>query len=358
VRQTCVLRARDRAAWQSVLDRCQAYDVYHTSEYHCVAESCGEGEARLFVYDDGRDVAAFPYLYRQIDALAWAQGSPRADASSVYGYAGPVSSAAAGASELALAFQDALRAHLVAERVVALFSRLHPILRNEWLVDEMADIGTVGRTVSIVLHPDRDMLAGMSTNHRRDIRRAMREGVTVTHDEHFGSLAQFHDAYEETMRRNGAATRYFFSFGYFRQLRDMLGSRCRLLQARDADGSALCWVLVLACGNMLQYHLSATPSRAVSRSAIKFVLYKIAVWGAACGYRWLHLGGGLGATEDDGLFRFKRGFSADTHEFRVLRLCVDSRAYEELRERRAKWIEAQGGRSDPLGHFPAYRAPP
>ena len=47
------------------------------------------------------------------------------------------------------------------------------------------------------------------------------------------------------------------------------------------------------------------------------------------GYKYLHLGGGLGA-EKDGLFNFKFGFSKKTINFYLFKMVVDIDTYKKL----------------------------
>lgn len=352
-----VVTLDDQTAWDQALEQCRPYDVYHTAGYHRVAERSGAGSARLFVFEAGESVIAFPYLVRNVGNLPWIESSAHRDATSVYGYAGPVSNVRDPGSELTAEFGDALTNALARERVVSLFSRLHPLLENRSLVAHLGDIAPCGSTVSIPLTPPRDWLRDMSSNHRRDIRKARQSGVTVGEDPGFETLDGFVQAYHDTMARRRAKDDYFFPADYFRALRKELGSVLQVFIARDADGQILCWVLVFACGPILQYHLSATPGEHVSRSAIKTIFFEVSRWGAERGYQWFHLGGGLGGAVEDGLFRFKRGFSKNTHGFDLLKICLDPKIYDDLCRRRQEWIEEFASDAGEESYFPHYRAP-
>jgi len=69
----------------------------------------------------------------------------------------------------------------------------------------------------------------------------------------------------------------------------------------------------------VQYHLSATPDGEVRSGGAKVILDEVTKWARERGSRWLHLGGGLGGSEDDPLFRFKAGFSKIRLPFKVAR---------------------------------------
>ena len=82
------------------------------------------------------------------------------------------------------------------------------------------------------------------------------------------------------------------------------------------------------------------------------MLHFVRTWAKSRGLQRLHLGGGVGASEDS-LFRFKAGFSTDRHPFRTLRVVLDELAYADL-------VRARQPQSDPgdhTGFFPLYRKP-
>ena len=89
-----VLRTVDCDEWLAVLRECGAHDFYHLPQYHALAEDQGEGEGRLFVYRENDSVIVLPLLLRSLEGIPGVEstGERRFDASSVYGYAGPLAS--------------------------------------------------------------------------------------------------------------------------------------------------------------------------------------------------------------------------------------------------------------------------
>jgi hypothetical protein len=71
----------------------------------------------------------------------------------------------------------------------------------------------------------------------------------------------------------------------------------------------------------------------------------------ARGYRWHHLGGGLGARQDS-LFHFKSGFSPLRGVFRSWRAIADRARYDQLVSR----VPAERRAAVPADFFPGYRA--
>ena len=71
--------------WQAIVSRSWRFDYYHLADSHRLAESDGGHRARLVVWQDGDDHLALPLVLRPIPEVGGA-----VDATSVYGYAGPV----------------------------------------------------------------------------------------------------------------------------------------------------------------------------------------------------------------------------------------------------------------------------
>jgi hypothetical protein len=332
--------------WSELLARSGAHDVYHTAAYHAVAQAQGEGEARLFACMDDERFIALPLLVRDVPALPGAPGGDR-DASSIYGYAGPITSAAPPDAALIAGFQASLRAMAAENRVVAVFARLHPLLEQATILQGLGEIRGHGSTVSIDLQrPTQELLALYSSNHRRNLEKLRKTGFTCRLDSTVAGLDRFIAVYHENMRRVGASDYYLFERDYFLTLRERLGDRLQLLlceQDRVLAGGALFMVE----GGIVQYHLGAVASDFLRLAPLKLLLDEGRAIFAERGCGVLHLGGGRGGAEDS-LFQFKTGFSNRRHPFTTWRWVVDHRRYADLAA--ARGIEPTSS------FFPAYRA--
>jgi len=330
------------ATWRATLERC-SHDCYHTPAWLKTAEFSERGKALALHATDGEHELLVPVVRRAIGDGSW-------DATSAYGYGGPVVSQHAPAG-----FVDkALRAALDMLReagCVSCFFRLHPLLNANW----RSSLGLVleqGLTVSIDLSKPPDKLwQETRSGHRLDINRAKRAGVTVRLDRRFETMPRFIELYNRTMTRRRASEYYFFSKRYYRSLVDELGDNMLLLVAEERGhiiGAALFSVAQPA--GIMQYHLSAFDWDYRHRQPTKMIIHTAREWGRTHGFRRLHLGGGLAAARDS-LHDFKRGFSPDTHVFSTQRLVVDADKYRAL-------SGGAGTAPDDLrGYFPAYRRP-
>jgi hypothetical protein len=133
------------------------------------------------------------------------------DATSVYGYGGPVASHEKTPEPVVRNFHAALKAALVEQGVVAVFSRLHPLIAQGDLLAGLGECRASGQTVSIDLTlPPEKQWAQYRDAYKRRVNKQRREGtVTCLHDQEKRYLGEFIDIYEETMRRVKAQSAYF-----------------------------------------------------------------------------------------------------------------------------------------------------
>ena len=319
------------------------HDVYHLPEYAALDLGVGVGRTTAFSYADGRHVFQLPLQLRAIP------GTGREDATSAYGYPGPVSDCpVSGESGFWRDACTGLTATLRDAGIVSCFVRLHPLLATD--LDALAGVGLVvcrGLTVAVDLTAPLDTIrASLRSNHRRQIAAAGRRGVTVRFDD-WSRLGEFVDGYYENMRHVGADPRYFFGPEYFRGLRSGLGPFTHLVTAHQGEEFAGGGIFFEHDG-IVQYHLGGTRTRYRNLQPLKLVLYETMGWAKSRGNRVLHLGGGLGGRTDS-LFHFKAGFSAWHLPFHTWQIVVDPHGYADL-------CTAAGrpGDGDPL-FFPAYR---
>jgi hypothetical protein len=351
--QMRVLGAGDRAEWSRVLGDMHQHDFYHLASYHHLAESRGEGRARLFVYDEGEHRIALPLLVRQIGDDA--EGAFQ-DATSIYGYGGPLASAAALPASVVARFHERLKDVFSEERIVSVFSRLHPLIAQRELLAGLGEIRPAGRTVSIdlTLSPEAQR-AQYSATYRTRINKLRRNGVTCEIDEELRHIPEFSAFYQETMRRVNAHDSYFFGEDYFTGLAEALGSVLKLLVIK-LDGQVIAGSLFTLCDGIAQYHLGATPDAVLRLSPMGLTIDTAREWAHAQGARVLHLGGGVGSKEDS-LFNYKAGFSDCRHRFETWRWITEPAVYTRLSEERGRANELLGLDKLDADYFPTYRCP-
>lgn len=147
-------------------------------------------------------------------------------------------------------------------------------------------------------------------------------------------------AYEQTMRRTGAAERYFFGAVYFDRILE--SPRTWLALAGAPDGTVAAASIAASSDDYLHYYLSGSADSQLRDSPMKNIVASLVELAAELGEP-LNLGGGI--TRGDRLEEFKRGFANRELPWHSSELVADPASYARL----------SAGR-EAGGFFPAYRA--
>ena len=352
--QLHIISVSEPEKWREWLANTGRYDFYDLPEYHALAQERGEGEALLLAFEQEDTGILLPLLLRPLNLVDGLEqvGAGLFDATSVYGYSGPLLSDEAPSASLAAAFQFALGQWTRSRGIVSIFSRLHPLRSGGEVLSGLGEIRVHGPTVSIDLTlSDEEQWRRYRSNHRRNISKLRSLGYDCRASCDDEALSAFSNIYRETMERREAGQSYFFDDAYFRALRDM---GCFTFILCEQHGSLAAGALVSSCNGIAQYHLGGTAAAHLGAAPMKLVFDDARRWAAGQGCSVLHLGGGLGA-QCDSLFNFKAGFSDRRHEFRTWRWTADEGRSAALLEARAAWASRDGRILGPDDAFPAYR---
>lgn len=348
--ESCTILGADDSRWDDLVSR-SPHDFHHLSGYHRLAEGAGEGTGRLYVYGDEDRFLAWPCLIRPLDGGL-------ADATSVYGYTGPVGLDAEDRQFRQSAW-SAFRAAWAEDRIVTLFTRFHPVLANHETCAGLhgaetppgGELLTFGRSVSIDLSLSlEERRASYPQALRQEVKRAERNGLEVALDSGWRHFDAFVSFYRETMRRNEATDRYLFSDAYFTALRHALGEQLHLTVA-TVEGEVAGALLLVVENGIATAHLTGLNPAFSKLSPLKPLLDRSCDFARDLGARLLHLGAGRGGSEDK-LFEFKSRFSPVRHDFVAGRFILDPEANERLLRDRSLSTPPDSQ------FFPAYRAPP
>ncbi len=342
----------EKSEWMNVLKRTAQHDFHHLPEYHRVAERRFEGIAHLFTYQEDEYLIAFPLMLRAVDP---ADADGWNDATSVYGYGGPIASHETVPASVVRNFQSALTAALIERRIVTAFSRLHPLFSQRSLLAGLGECRSKGETVSIDLTlPEDEQWAQYAKRCKRSIRKLQESGFIGFHDKDKRYLGEFVDVYHATMRRSGAHPSYYFDRSYFAQLAEELGSRLQLFVVLAGNKVAAASLATL-CEDIAQDHLGGTSDEFLDYSPDRLVVDTECAWARAMGARVLHLGGGVGS-QNDSVFEYKAGFSPRRHMFSTWCHVLFPEVYDELCDDKAHFNAANGLIAASSEYFPAYRA--
>ena len=367
-------RSQDRARWRRHLDALppDKRDVYYLPEYSALYEAVYGEPAFLFRYGDDQDQALMVAAERSVVELPFYQPGNGlsmpvyCDLVTPYGYGGPIlhSKDKLGEVELFKSFREAIHQYCLDNGIVAEFLRLHPLMQNHEHFGQDPGLHQKNGTVWIDLrNSEEDIFRGLSKDHRRNVGKASRKGVEIVQsDLGLESVKRFHRLYTGAMERLGALPLYFFPLEFFQQAASTLKGHISCFfatwQGEDISGH-----LVLHSGPYINNFLSGSDKEYWNLKPDVLITYRIALWAKAQGYQFFHLGGGH-AVQQDSVFKFKNGFSANVAPYYMYRCVHDQDTYAALVQMKQGFDEINradattADERDPVleDYFPAYRA--
>ncbi len=354
-------RGADAARWEEALAPMPGADIYFTPAWARLFADLDGDRPLCALWESDRGRVLFPLQVRALDRLPfWSSrwlgayaGTPAFDATSPYGYSGPLAQVEdpAESHRLIREFMDALGERLRAERVVSLFIRFHPLSGNaDCFPAEAIDLSKRSETVFIDLAAP--WYKNLTSACRYEIRKSERRGVTVEPASEPGDWEAFGDLYRATMTRRSARSWYIFPQAFLEETRRLLGPAVTLLVARH-QGKVVGGSLFLEGFGRGHYHLSGADSGAAGQGVTNRLVAEGARLCESRGARVLHLGGGV--REGDGLTRFKASFSPLRARWDKACVVTDPEACETLARGRAEYLGAAGAREEGADSFPAYR---
>lgn len=316
---------KEAGEWQSCLDLLPGFagKAYYRYDYLNLLQQNGEGEAMALIYrQNGKMLAFYPVLRKKIpQALSRENGG--FDFESPYGYGGPV-----WVVDTIPAKDQLAKAHhrwCLEQNIVAEFTRFNPLCENAVELAPECRLEKNRTTISINLSCGlQGILERTSASRRRNFKRALKSGLSYSNC----NGQDFMRLYQETMNRLGADEYYNFSQKYFSALLSLPNLVVKAaFTPRNELAAAAVFLEDEVCRH---YHLGASAWHLRHFRPNDFLMIMAAAEAAEQGQKLLHLGGGLQDSEDDPLFRFKKGFSSERKDFFTGRSIHQPELYRQI----------------------------
>lgn len=261
-------------------------------------------------------------------------GTQWKDASSPYGYGGPVASTQDRefARTAFAAYTDWMRA----EAVVAEYIRFHPLLANDACYG-----GTVADNREVVwvdLHVD-DVMAQYAPRVRQTVAKGTKAGLVYDEVPLSSAWRGFGEFHRAAMREMGTDAFFLFGDAYFEALAGVPAAVVATCRAPSGDA----WLgaaIFLDGRGVREYHLAGTNAQGRKAGASTWLLHQAALAAKGRGLERLYLGGGSDTRADNPLLFFKQGFSQQRLTYRTGSCIFDAAAHDELKTRYAQQWQA------------------
>lgn len=331
--------------WDAVVRSFAEYDVYWLSGYVKAFKIHGDGEPILFYYEDAivrginvvmkRDIAKDKHFADQLPEGTYY------DFSSPYGYGGWIIEG----EKTGKLFEE-YQAWVEKNNIISEFVRFHPMLKNHELSRNFYDVIQLGEVVHMELSSPEVIWDNIISKNRNMIRKANKNNVKIYNGRFPEIYEKFRAIYNGTMDKDEAETYYYFEEEFYKSVLEDLPQNAQVFWA-EKDGQIIAASIMLATNGRINYHLSGSLREFSSLAPTNLLLYEVALWGSANGYKTFYLGGGVGSGEDS-LFKFKRSFyKGDLNRFYIGKKIYNQDKYNELLNLRSEITNSE--------YFPKYR---
>lgn len=343
----CIKIIDSKQDWDTLVASFEYSDFYHTYEYHQIAKDESDHPILIQYLEDDK-IIALPLLLRKIDE------SPYMDATSVYGYPGPLTKNIDSQFNNT-SFSRLLQELFLERNIVSVFSRLNPFIPYQNIaLRNIGEISFRGRIVNIDLTKD---LESQKKDYNRRLKSYInkcRNHCTIKLATTDSEILTFIELYYENMRRVNATTGYFFSKEYFFDLMNSKDFRTEILLAIHTETQKIISAaMFVKKNNIVQYHLSGSSEDYLHLNAIKMLIDDMRIRATEENYQYYNLGGGVSSSEDS-LFHFKSCFSEDFKNFKLWKYIVNEAAYKKLSYEKYQ-IECALSEQGNNSFFPCYR---
>jgi hypothetical protein len=287
--------------------------LHYTAAYHRLMTANGDGEAQLFVFEEGENLYFYPFMLRTVPSIGDAMPPKNYhDIASVFGYTGPqVLRSDPGFCEKA---RQSLDDYLRSIDCISELVRFDPVLANHSVVAGSSyHLVDVKPYVYVSLTYPEDMLQRYDDRLRTYIKRAERRfgHIRITNTDDL-LLDSFFNLYRDHMRTICAAEYYLFSPPYFRALSQLIKTNGHLFYLEE-NGQIIAGLLFLEHNALAYYHHGARDTQCSQSSlANKYLFHKAFEYYHQQGIRVCLLGGGIGNSPGDPLLRFKKAYGGTT----------------------------------------------
>ncbi|WP_298488406.1 peptidoglycan bridge formation glycyltransferase FemA/FemB family protein [uncultured Maribacter sp.] len=334
--------------WDALVTQFENSDFYHTFDYHELSKK--EDETPIIIkYVENNTLIAIPLLVRKI------KDTPYSDATSVYGYAGPLSLNIPHDFDNTN-FRKEFHELLALQNIISIFSRLNPfILHQKKILNNLGEICYSGKIIFIDTSQELDVQKAQYKRRYKTYINKSRKLCAVQTAKSKEEIKEFINIYNENMVRVHAKNNYFFTEEYFFDFIKSNSFKTEILLAKCTETNAfIAGAMFVKKNNIVQYHLSGTKNNCLQLNAIKLLIDEMRIASTMQGYDFYNLGGGVNS-KNDNLFYFKSGFSETTKDFTLWKYIVNSEIYNEL-VFKIKQTKANETSLNTNEYFPSYRS--
>lgn len=347
------ININEGARWNQIISSFKDNDIYYFRDYVYPFHIIGDGDPFLLYYKSNELKGVCLLMKRPIvyDGLSLPHSlEGYFDLITPYGYGGFIFDGNIDDQTLN-DFHKEYEQWLKDHKIVSVFYRFHPQLNNELFADHYCSTTYLGHTIEMNLSSQDLIWSNITSKNRNMIRKAQKNNIVIEHSKSWDIFETFIRIYNETMKKDNADSYYFFPESFYKYIYTSMADNYEIFYAKYNDMIVATSIIIFACERM-HYHLSGSVLEYRNLAPSNLLLYEAAKWGCDQGFKTFHLGGGVGA-KDDNLYGFKKEFNRNSDlSFYIGKQICNLEVYNQLVE----FCKLHNTEFDVNSHFfPLYR---
>lgn len=350
-----IIKINEKEKWNEIVRSFDNYDIYYLSNYVEAFQLHGDGEPLLFYFEHNNMKAINVVMKRDISKdnrfIDTLPSNTFFDLATPYGFGGFLLEGNISEENINV-LDEVYNAICQKEGIISEVVRFHPVLRNYESLNQMYDISSLSKTITIEMDSIEQVQKNIAKSNKYKIRKSKKSGVEIYSDWNYNLMEEFITLYISTMKNNDATDYYFFNKDFYMNVLEELENHANIFYA-TYENRKIAMAIILRSNNQLHYHLSALDRDFGHLRPMNLLIYEAACWGLEQGYNTFHLGGGLGSREDS-LYEFKRSFNQNSSTvFKLGKKVFLKDEYEQLLDIRKNKFSQQELKKN---YFPEYRS--
>ena len=298
-------------------------DIYFDDNFGKLYECIEHGKAVVYNFSCEYGKIKHQFIRRSIDDVY-------SDLVTPYGYGGPLILEASDREKLLTAFAENFKQYCLENNIVSEFVRFHPLINNALDFTQIYNCELIRHTLGTDLTAHDDPTQGaFSKSCRKNIKKALKNGVSFVVTPQPQNLDRFIDIYYATMDRNTASDYYYFPKTYFEDCLKWFQKDLLLIEAVYEE-QTIAAGMYFARDGVVHIHLSGTLSEFLYLSPAYILRYAAVLWAKEHHFRIVYHGGGKSNSPEDSLYLFKRQFSDKEYDFYVGKKIWNQSVYDQL----------------------------
>jgi hypothetical protein len=333
-----IIKSTDQL-WNNYLYRFpqKYHDINYTSQYHKLMEAKGEGEAELFVIEDGEKLFFHPYMINQIKNIGSVKIEREIyDIKSVFGYTGPIANTT---DEKFIQDSNDLFEEICTKRgIIIELIRFNPLLENHFFQSKSQNIKIfpLKEYVFIDLTQSEEITYN---NYKHSLRRNITRAETflnwdwkiVNEKEIFLKICSL---LQKQMQELNFGNMYIGNEKYFNILYEFTSDSALVFCVYDkkSDKIIAAEIFVFNDNDSKVYFLHSVRDVYDSRSSAvhNYLINKAYLHLRSKGFKTILFGGGRSNSSEDSLLRFKKNYSRSTKSFYLGKRVFNEEIYRNI----------------------------